>query len=132
MQDQTLAVTPNPPVARAIGLIWVALILYVVGVVLDAVNLASGNHSVDVAFVVIVTVAVWSFLIRKISEGENWARIVYLVLFLQWALRFLAKIDFHHFPALTTVGIVGMGLQAVALLWMFTDPGKKWFEPQRS
>jgi uncharacterized membrane protein len=72
MQDQTLAVTPNPPVARAIGLIWVALILYVVGVVLDAVNLASGNHSVDVAFVVIVTVAVWSFLIRKISEGENW------------------------------------------------------------
>lgn len=69
MRDQALAVTPNPPVARAIGLIWVALILYVVGVVLDAANLASGNHSVDIAFVVIVTVVVWSFLIRKISEG---------------------------------------------------------------
>lgn len=69
MQDQALSVTPNPAVARAIGLIWVALILYVVGVVLDAANLTSGNHSVDVAFVVIVTVAFWCFFIRKISRG---------------------------------------------------------------
>lgn len=132
MQDQALAVTPNPAVARAIGLVWVALILYVVGVVLDAANLTREGSPIEIGFVVILTLAVWTFLIRKISEGENWARIVYLVLFLQWALRFLAKIDFHRFPALATVGLVGMGLQAVALLWMFTDPGKKWFETQRS
>jgi uncharacterized membrane protein len=134
MRDQTLAVTPNPPVARAIGLLWLALILWVVCVLLDATNLTRGNSPVYIAFLVIFTVALYSFFIRKISEGKNWARIVFLVLFLQAALRFISKVpaEFSRSPVLAVLGFVGIGLQAVAFLWVFTDPGKQWFETQRS
>jgi len=134
MRDQTLAVTPNPAVARAIGLLWLGLILLVVCVLLDAANLTRANSSVYIALLVILTVALCSFFIRKISEGKNWARIVYLVLFLQAALRFISKVpaEFNRYPVLAILGFVGIGLQAVALLWVFADPGKQWFETQCS
>jgi len=134
MRDQTLAVTPNPAVARAIGLLWLALILWVVCVLLDADNLTRAYSSVLIAFTVILTVALYSFFIRKISEGKNWARIVFLVFFLQAALSFIFTVpaEFRHSPALAILGVVGIGLQAVAFLWIFTDPGKQWFETQRS
>lgn len=134
MRDQTLAVTPNPAVARATGLLWLALILWVVCVLLDAANLTRANSSMYIAILVILTVALFSFFIRKISEGRNWARIVFLVLFLQAALRFISNVpaEFNRSPVLAMLGFVGIGLQAIALLWVFTDPGKQWFEAQRT
>ena len=134
MRDQRLAVTPNPAVARATGLLWLALILWVVCVLLDAANLTRANSSMYIAILVILTVALYSFFIRKISEGRNWARIVFLVLFLQAALRFISNVpaEFNRSPVLAMLGFVGLGLQAIALLWVFTDPGKQWFEAQRT
>ncbi|HKV93076.1 MAG TPA: hypothetical protein VJW20_11065 [Candidatus Angelobacter sp.] len=133
-RDQAFAVTPNPAVARAIALLWVALILYVVGVVLDAANLTRKNDSAYILFLVILNVAVWSFPIGKISEGKTWARIVYLVFFSTWAVRdiFEALFDFHRFPALETTRLGGAWTSGCRSLMDIRRPWKKWFEPQRS
>ena len=134
MRNQGVGVTPNPAVARAIGLLWITLVLFVVEVVVNSASFSRYNSSEYVAFLVILTVAIWSFLIRKISAGTNWARIVYLVLFVQGTVRFIfaMPVEFGRSAVWTAVGIVGIGLQAIALYWIFTGQGNEWFQTQRA
>jgi hypothetical protein len=135
LQDQTLPVTAIKPVAirRAIGLLWASLAIGVVKTPLDWVYLTSRASGAFNAFVIIVTFAIMVFFIWKIGQGKNWARIVFLVLFLLGIVPFffIVRSEFARSPASGILSTVQSGLQAVGFFLVFTSPGKEWFQPRR-
>ena len=80
-------------------------------------------------FILVFTLAIISFLILKIGQGRNWARIVFLLFSGLGLLPFLfvLRSEFVRSPALGTFSVLQVGLQVFALFLIFTSPGKEWF-----
>ncbi len=73
-----------------------------------------------------------AFFIWKIGHGKNWARITYLVLF-------ILGVPFTIYNYLTTavsilsiiLGIAGMILQIVSLVFLFEKKSSDWFKSMK-
>jgi hypothetical protein len=73
-----------------------------------------------IIFVAIVAVEFW--ILYKIAQGHNWARILWLVLFLLGVLVFLLR------PAsFGPIGVVGFCVQAAVVLMLFDSNARPWF-----
>jgi len=77
------------------------------------------------------TFLVLAFLIWKISQGKNWARIVYLVLFLLGGVFYFTfvRAAFGRSTAVALLTILQSLMQLVALILVFVGPAKDWFKP---
>ncbi len=135
MQDQARSVTAVRPAAIgwATGLLWASL---AIGVVKTPLNWAYFTSRTSAAFTIctaIFTFAILGFLIWKLGQGRNWARIVFLVLFLFGIVPYLfvVRSEFARSLASGTLSIVQFVPQAVGLFLIFTSPGKQWFQPRR-
>jgi hypothetical protein len=120
-------------VRRAIGLLWASLAIGALKTPLDWADLISRASVSFNAFVIVSTFAVTAFFIWKIGQGKNWARIVFLMLFLLGIVPFVFVLgsEFARSPASGLLSTVQFGLQAVAVFLIFTSPGKGWFQPPR-
>lgn len=88
---------------------------------------------VPIASVVLVLIFVsgvlW-FFIHKISRAKNWARIVYLLLFVigNW---FTILPLFRSVAAYPLTGLLGIGqatLELAAMVMLFSGPSNQWFK----
>ena len=74
------------------------------------------------------------FLIRKISDGRNWARIVFLVLFLlgvPFSIPvYLEEVSRNLFLAI--LSSIQFILQVVAIYLMFTRNSTLWFKARKA
>ncbi len=133
LQDQTVPVLKPVVVRRAIGLLWASLAIGALKTPLNWAYLTSRASGAFNAFVIIFTFAVTAFFIWKIDQGKNWARIVFLVLFLLGVVPFvfIVRSEFARSPASGLLSTLQFGLQAVAFFLIFTSPGKEWFQPDR-
>ena len=87
-------------------------------------------YSAGLLFLIMVAIFLFAaFLIRKIAEGQNWARIVYLVLFLLGLSNALKDLPglFNQSLLGGLSGFVQMLLPLVALVLLFTPPGSDHF-----
>ena len=133
LQDQNLPLLKPVAVRRAIGLLWASLAIGALKTPLDWAYLTSRASVAFNAFVIIFTFAITAFFIWKIGQGRNWARIIFLVLFLLGVVPFvfIVRSEFARSPASGLLSSVQSGLQAVAFFLIFTSPGKEWFQPRR-
>jgi hypothetical protein len=78
-----------------------------------------------------LTFLVLAFLIWKISQGKNWARIVYLVLFLFGGVFYFTfvRAAIGRSTAVALLTILQSLMQLVALILVFVGPAKDWFKP---
>jgi hypothetical protein len=122
-------------IGRACGLLWASLLVGVLKTAMDWTHLRSQSRD---AFNVLVTIvfvfALTGFFIWKIGQGKNWARIVFLVLWLIGAVPFvvIVRSDFARSPASASVSVIQVVLQVAALFLIFTNPGKEWFVSTRA
>jgi len=132
-QDQTLPTAKPVAIRRAIGLLWASVAVGVVKTPLNWAYLTSRASGAFNAFVIIFTFAITAFFIWKIGQGKNWARIVFLAVFLLGVVPFLfiVRSEFGRSPASGLLSTMQFGLQAVAFFLIFTNPGKEWFQPRR-
>jgi hypothetical protein len=74
------------------------------------------------------------FFIWKIGQGKNWARIVFLVLFVLGTVPFIFILRSALARSMVSglVSILQMGLQVVGFFLIFASPGKEWFQARRS
>lgn len=90
-----------------------------------------------------VDVAVTALLVHRISQGRNWARIIFLIWFIFWALGLLVDLISHlNAPAVVArldrsslIGLLWAGRllpQAVALYLVFSKPGATWFRREKT
>lgn len=131
MKPEVSSSTSKPPsIGWATTLLWMTVIIGGIAVILDWPELTRANSADYVAFLYLITFALWCFLIRKIGQGKNWARIVYLVLLVIAALKFSPAVsEFYEHPLLILIGFGGLAIQAIAMILIFTGPGKQWFPP---
>ena len=121
---------PKPPeIGRATSLLWASLAVGLVKTPMQWANLTARASIAFTGFILVFTLAIISFLILKIDQGRNWARIVFLVFsglgFLPFL--FVLRSEFARSPALGTFSVLQVGLQVFALFLIFTSPGKEWF-----
>ena len=83
-------------------------------------------------FTLYFTYLLLAFFIWKIGQGKNWARITYLVLF-------MLGVPFTIYSYLTSeistfsiiLGIAGIILQIVALVFLFQKSSSDWFKSKK-
>lgn len=80
--------------------------------------------------IVVVVLAIYWFLIHKISKGSNWARILYLVFvilgLLGWAINFQAAVSQGLFALIA--GIINTLLGVIAMIYLFSPSARPWFK----
>lgn len=120
-------------VTRAVQLLYASLGVGIVKSVVDFAHLSSEVHLMFILFVMILTFALLFFFIWKISDGRNWARIVFLILFLLGLPMsipiYLEEIGRNLFLAiLTSIQII---IQIVAIYLMFMKNSNPWFRVRK-
>jgi hypothetical protein len=118
-------------VVRAVTLLWASIGLGLLWLIVDPTSALYDAEAPVGGTVVLLalSIAFLAFLTVKISAGRNWARIVFLVMFVVSMVPtvLLFADGFQQSPGGGVVSLVQMALQIYALLLLFTDPGRRWF-----
>jgi hypothetical protein len=127
--DSPEAAKPSS-VVLSVRLLWGALALGVLRLLLESPKLAATPNLMVMAGGFVVALAIYALLIAKISSGRNWARMIFLVLMLADLLLSMPGVvgGFGRAPLGASMALAGAGLQVWALVLLFTDPGKAWFQ----
>ena len=69
-------------------------------------------------------------LIYFVSAGRYWARLIYALLFGLRTVRVLvlAPADWQYSKGLLLMTAVSFICQYIAMYWLFTEPGRRWFK----
>lgn len=133
MTDQ---LTANKPlqIKTATSFLWTVLGMGVLITLLDFRYLTAIS---SVSFIVLITLFssfVMGLLTYKISIGRNWARIVFLVMFVIGAFSYLKALS-AMFERSVVIGILSLAqliMQLYALYLIFTNPGSSWFRKNKA
>jgi asparagine N-glycosylation enzyme membrane subunit Stt3 len=130
-------------VRLAVILLWIVLGLgavnsFILSYLMPPVLPPNTNLSMSTfhTFTIIGTIfglGIQAWLIIKIAGGRNWARIVFLILFilgLFFVVSFDTKLVANNFIA-GGIAILGLVLQSTAAILIFTNPGRQWFIQRR-
>jgi hypothetical protein len=71
----------------------------------------------------------YAVLIGFLASGRYWARLIYAVLLGVRTLNVIrtAAADWHYSQGLLVMTMISFLCQYVAMYWLFTDPGRRWF-----
>lgn len=84
--------------------------------------------TVGMAFA-LVTFCIGAFFIFMIFKGKNWARIIFLILFILGAVFALPTAIgmFQRAPVMGMLSLIGLAARIVALVLLFTAASNEWF-----
>lgn len=117
-------------VVSGVKLLYMSLLLGIVSAVLDFRSEVALSSAVQVVTTIVVTSGLLLFLIVKISDGRNWARITFLILYLLGlgvSLPFLYY-ELRRSPMGGFMFILQSLLQTVALFFLFKRSSGVWFK----
>jgi hypothetical protein len=118
------------PVWRAVVLLWSSL---GIGIVIWLLEFNSGAYKNLPGWAVwtmpAIVLGITAALTLCIYAGYNWARIVFLALFLLGALPYLGVLAemFERSKVTASLSMLQLLLQAAAVYFVFTKPGSLWF-----
>jgi hypothetical protein len=127
MTEQTI----KPSVVnKAVRLLYIALALGVFRATMEAVSIA--KRSLIGFFIMISILGLTWFLIYKINCGRNWARIVFLVLFVLSIFDppYSIQLSVQFLPTSFFSGLLIIGqaiLRLMALIMLFKKQSNLWF-----
>lgn len=127
----TASNAPSRPaiVSNAVRLLYASLAIGVVRAFLEFNTMVADAPIGLVLVISAITFGLLLFLIYKIAAGRNWARIVFLVLFVVGVP--MSVIPLVHSLAQTPVsgliGLVQLVVQVIALVMLFQSPSNAWF-----
>ncbi len=125
--------TVPPLVTLANRLLWSSLGLGVLRAAFDWPEIARTGPIAFVLPVMVLTFAVVAFLIVMIARRRNWARIVFLALFVIGTLMNGPSTveEILTRPVLGLCGLMQILLQGGALFLLFRPPASAWFRPPK-
>ena len=97
-------------------------------------NLSRGISltQIDLSSVVMYIIFIYgffAFLLLKISNGKNWARITYLIFFIIGSFPFIFGVieQFSLLPIALVINSIIFTIQLVGLFMIFSKESRKWF-----
>ena len=120
-------------VVAAVNLLYATL---GIGVVRGILEWSQSTAASSVDFVLFVTLSVLGlllFFIYMIGKGKNWARIIFLVLFILGVpLSIMPLIlSFSHNPVSGVLGLMQAIIQVIALIFLFQKDSSMWFKTMK-
>lgn len=114
-------------VTQALYLLSGSLVLGMVLTLLDVGELSASTLWVLHAVALIVAMSV--LLIYEISRGKNWARFVFLALFIVGLVPYLpdTMVMFDQSPIMGSLSVLQLVVQLIALYLVFTSASSAWF-----
>ncbi len=132
--DQTSQNAPTikqpAEVANAIRLIYAGVAVGIINTIADFTYLASLASTKLLIFQMTFTYAIIILLAFKISLGRNWARIIFLIVFL-FGLPAAVPSLISHFSRSPSAGwlmLLTILLQMTATVLLFLKPSNSWFK----
>ncbi len=115
-----------PQVGYAVALMWLALVLDILDTVVDP---QFAEAELVSQAIIAVLLAMQAVFIVLVSAGHNWARILVLVMFLLGTLMTVSDFgeEWRHSRLVAWIDVSSMGVEALALVLIFTRPGSRWF-----
>lgn len=116
-------------IALAVTLLWLSLVLGAVASLLDLRYVQSTAPGLAKWIIPLTVLGMLALLAVLISSGHNWARIVFLVIFLMGALPYLFTLPniFSRSLVAGSASAAQVILQAVAICLVFSRPASGWF-----
>jgi hypothetical protein len=128
--EQDAPATRPTTVSRAVQLLTAALVIGFIASVIRLKGQVSGMALVFALLIVIAFFSIYFYLIRKISVGRNWARIILLVLVAlgtPFAIpAYIAEVRRSIVPG--TLSIIIMILQLIATVLLYLKNSNRWFK----
>jgi hypothetical protein len=118
-------------IKTAVSCLWASVALGFVTALVKLASVKTAEPAVSTNFVLLFIFGFIAFLILKISAGKNWARIVFLILFLIGSVTSLPGMlyQFLHLPVIGLSSLAQVGLQGYGLYILFRSSGNNWFRP---
>lgn len=116
-------------VLYAVQLTFVSLALGLVLFPLKQTNFVAAQIVLGI-FAILITLAFTGFLLFKIYRGRNWARLLYIILFIIGApFAFPAVLTtFQKSPILAVIRLLQLSLQMMAVVLLLQKPSRDWFK----
>ncbi len=121
-------------VNQAVRLLWVAFALGIVGMFLQPVKMSTPAQWIGVLVGGAIAFGLWAWVIVKIAQGRNWARILFIVLallgliFSVFALPLTMPLYKEH-PINGVVAVISLVLEIFTLYLLLTAAARTWFKP---
>jgi hypothetical protein len=124
----------------AIRLLWGSLVLGALGSALNWDFTLSQmppdfpmNKDLFGFLVILFTFTIMAWMVFKISSGRNWARILFLVMFMIGVPLSIPSltISYHYSKAVFLITIINSGLQLMVVYFLFSKAGNAWFKAQK-
>jgi hypothetical protein len=117
-------------VALAVKLLWASFFIGIVGVFLRP---AQQVPFIAILIVSILAFGFWAWVITRITEGRNWARILFFVLIgfgLAFAVVFLSATValYRERPFNGFLAAINYALEIYTLYLLLTAPAREWFK----
>lgn len=116
-------------VAIAVTLIWLSLALTVVALATSFARGARGNVMLTNIAVFVGVFVVFGFLNIQIMAGRNWARILFMVLFVLGLVEVLSQALIDPLGLDAMVLYLENALELIAVVLLFAKPARIWFRP---
>jgi hypothetical protein len=135
----TVTIAGNDPLKPKVVVLAVRLLYASIAIVFIRGIIVGFKFNTDVPLASVVlflffVCGIVCFLIYKISRGRNWARIVYLLLYLTGNYFTILPL-FRSVAVYPLTGILGIGhavMELIALVMLFLSPANLWFKAERS
>jgi hypothetical protein len=115
-------------VSRAVGLLYQSIAMSVLGFFVGGPAFAEVSvFNLFLVFMFTWLISLW--LVTKVDKGCNWARIIYLILFLfgiPFYIRSILHI-FSHSLISDILSLTRMIFEMIALIMLFTPNARPWF-----
>lgn len=131
-------IPPRPKtITIALQILWGSLVLYIPDLLLNGSVLPKDDIQIspffDFVFVHVCALALYVWIIFKISRGRNWARITHLILTIFSIIWFITLNDTNDtllaFPLLRSfLTILEIVLDIIVVYLLFSNPGAAWFK----
>ena len=123
-----------PQVRRAVQFLWASFVLGLI----DSIHILEVDpEALEVAgtilFLLVLVNAFFAFLIVSASRRKNWARILLLVSVVVTTLAYFLFPSESPDPWLSVASIIVSSiLEAIAMIWLFSGPGARWYAQEEA
>ena len=126
-QEQGFDPRTPPTVRRALWLIWLSLAMGVLRVILGNAALIPGISILPLLMTMSISYVLKVGLVLLVAERKNWARIVFLVLFILAIPSSIARLVAALDGVYGIVGVLQFSFQAAGAVMLFLRPSNDWF-----
>jgi len=124
-------------VSQAVRFLWIAFAVGIVGMFLQPVKVSAPAQWIGMLVGGVIAFGLWAWVIVKISQGRNWARIVFIVLallglvFSVFALPMTMPV-YRARPLNGVVALINLVLEIASLYLLLTAAARTWFKPPQT